>query len=225
MFCKRCNQFQSIYLQQLNIKLIDNIKNVQRINCKICKTFIGVTEKHIIINIDTTVNTYNENGWKKANSDRDKIVYYILSQIIYPEMDHPVKDKFESIYDCADETDDIYLRWKQGIPVGFYTVKRKGTKIFNTPYAYSMNTLDTAYIRSKFRNKGLGLEILYNVIENYPNDDIGFSKPISEGMLRLLHKFLSKHKEFRLSFWEIENGGIEGSAKLIWFNLKKSGKN
>lgn len=47
-----------------------------------------------------------------------------------------------------------------------------------------MPIVDTAYVRSEYRNRGFGTEILSDVIARFPNEDIGFSKPISNGMLR-----------------------------------------
>lgn len=59
-------------------------------------------------------------------TNTEKIIYYILSQIIYPEIDNPRKENFESAYDFADDDDEVFLRWINGKPVGFYTVKPKG---------------------------------------------------------------------------------------------------
>lgn len=197
-----------------------------------------------------------------------------MSQIIYPEIDKPEKEKYEAIYDYADNVDEILLRWINGRPIGFYTVKLKGirynlfiykhgikeficlliyyfligTEIYGSTDKYSMNTLDTAYIRSQYRNCGFGMEILYDIVNRHSDQDIGFSKPISYGMFQgifriliikismnllpnfylifisVLNKFLKAHKEYRLRFWEIENGGIEGSIKLVWFIIQRKKK-
>lgn len=106
-----------------------------------------------------------------------------------------------------------------------------------------MPVVDTAYIRSEYRNRGFGTEILFDVIKRFPNEDIGFSKPISSGMLKSKHltiitfammtyelfrfqivlkTFLSSHKEYRLHFWEIADCDIGGSQQLIWCRLKKA---
>ncbi|XP_057322047.1 soluble lamin-associated protein of 75 kDa-like [Microplitis mediator] len=216
MFCKRCGKLQTTCTQDVDVKLI---KNIQRIDCKLCKNFITIVENNKVVNIDDKFDDCVDNSWIKVTSDRDKVIYYVLSQIIYREMDTPCEDKFESVYDHADDDDDIYLKWLDNKPVGFYTIKPKGTVIYGTN-RYSMTTLDTAYIRSQYRNKGLGLEIINDIIERYPNEDIGFSKPISHGMQRVLNKFLTQRKEYRRRFWEIQDGGIEGSVKLIWFILR-----
>lgn len=135
----------------------------------------------------------------------ERLIYYILSQIILPENDTPRVEKLESLYDFADTFDRIFIRWDDGRPVGFYTVKPegidlmflctnfmniktgccfKGTEIPSINRKYTMPVLDTAYIRSECRRKGFGTEILYDMIRYFPNKDIGLSKPISDGMLK-----------------------------------------
>lgn len=121
-----------------------------------------------------------------------------------------------------------------------------GTEVYSTKEKYTMPVLDTAYIRSPYRNKGFGSEILLDIIKRFPDEDIGFSKPISNDMLKgkeqiflrflyfntmimcfelniffiVLKNFLRNYKEYRLRFWEIADWDIYGSQKLIWFGVK-----
>jgi len=120
-----------------------------------------------------------------------------------------------------------------------------GTEVFSTKEKYVMPVVDTAYIRSQYRNRGFGTEILSDVIARFPDEDIGFSMPISSGMLKskcpisgyraavmmlimmnpfciVLQTFLRARKEYRLRFWEIADCDIAGSQQLIWCRLKKS---
>ncbi|KAK0081526.1 hypothetical protein PV325_012010 [Microctonus aethiopoides] len=223
MFCTRCQDIKLICYHKLDVETLNIQGNIRRIDCKVCKNFIAIAENETIINIDKIIDN-SQNGWKKVRSNREKIIYYALSQIIYPEIDKPEKEKYEAIYDYADNVDEILIRWINGRPIGFYTVKLKGTEIYGSTDKYSMNTLDTAYIRSQYRNCGFGMEILYDIVNRHSDQDIGFSKPISYGMLQVLNKFLTAHKECRLRFWEIENGGIEGSIKLVWFIIQRKKK-
>lgn len=65
-----------------------------------------------------------------------------------------------------------------------------GTEVYSTKEKYTMPVLDTAYIRSAYRNKGFGSEILLDIIKRFPDEDIGFSKPISNVMLKCkVHDF------------------------------------
>lgn len=127
----------------------------------------------------------------------------------------------ESPFDFADESDIILLRWFHGKPIGFYTIKPKDTEIAITGERYPMPVVDTAYIRSEYRNRGFGSEILIDVTTRYPNEDVGFSKPISMGMLKVLKKFLIKNKKYRLRFWEIADCDVNGSQKLLWYRLRQ----
>lgn len=58
-----------------------------------------------------------------------------------------------------------------------------------------ISLMDTAYIRSEYRNRGFDMEILFDAIMHFPNKDIGFSKSISNGML--ISKY-STHKYRRI---------------------------
>lgn len=59
-----------------------------------------------------------------------------------------------------------------------------------------MPVVDTAYIRSEYRNRGFGMGILFDVIARFPNEDIGFSKPISSGMLKSEYSASQRFKAF-----------------------------
>lgn len=83
--------------------------------------------------------------FSKVRTDRERICYYVLSQIIYPELDTPSDEGFECLYDFADDFDEIILRWENGRPVAFYTIKMKGTFFF--PFFESV-TNSIAMIRS-----------------------------------------------------------------------------
>lgn len=161
----------------------------------------------VIIDVNDTYCDRVDDEWREVQTDRDKVLFYTLSQIVYPDFDTPRREKLESLYALVDEPDVILLRWQGGKAIGFYTVKptgnyvtlvnseekniniiffiiRLGTEIFSSKERYMMPVVDTAYIRSEYRNRGFGMGILFDVIARFPNEDIGFSKPISNGMLR-----------------------------------------
>ncbi|XP_043276907.1 protein FAM169B-like [Venturia canescens] len=221
MFCSRCLDCVPVTKKWLDLERINVLGNIARLDCNVCRNFIGILQNGEIINVDKRLDGIANDGWKKVRTDREKICYYVLSQIIYPEVDTPSNERLESLYDFADDFDEIILRWENGRPVAFYTIKTKDTEIHTTGIEYSMPTIDTAYVRSEYRNRGIGTEILLDVISRFPIDDIAFSKPISNGMLRVLKRFLTERKDYRLRFWEMENGD-ESSQKLVWFLLRNS---
>lgn len=196
--------------------------NVRRIDCIDCKHFVAIMLNGEAIDVNNSYGDRLENRWLEVQTDRDKVLFYILSQIIYPNFDTPRPEKFESLYALPDEFDVVLLRWQGGKTIGFYTVKPTGTEVSSTRRRYTMPVVDTAYIRSEYRNQGFGTEILYDVIKRFPNEDIGFSKPISNGMLTILKKFLTSYKEYRLRFWQIADYDTEESQQLVWCRVKKA---
>lgn len=74
----------------------------------------------------------------------------------------------------------IMLKWLINLTTNIIL----GTEVHSTKENYTMPVLDTAYIRSAYRNKGFGSEILLDIIKRFPDEDIGFSKPISNVMLK-----------------------------------------
>ncbi|XP_066600234.1 soluble lamin-associated protein of 75 kDa-like [Prorops nasuta] len=192
---------------------------IYRIDCNMCKKFINLKVGNEVIDINEPNEKFGS-YWRMALNNRDKIIYYILSQILYPEFDTPDPTKMESPYEFADEFDKIIIRWENGKAIGFYTIKPKGCKNSLTNEEYMMPIIDTVYIRSEYRNQGYGTEMLKDIVTRFPNDDIGFSKPISFGMQKVLKKFLLCYKQHRRHFWEIADHDMNDSQQLIWFNLK-----
>ncbi|XP_050446036.1 soluble lamin-associated protein of 75 kDa-like isoform X1 [Cataglyphis hispanica] len=218
IWCARCVRTETIKLDLSNVNIQGD---VHRVDCIDGDHFVNIVLNDEIIDINNIYSDRLVDEWRQVQSDRDKVLHYILSQIVYPNFDAPRAEKFESLYAPVDEHDIVSLRWYKGKAIGFYTVKPTGTEIFSTKERYVMPIVDTAYIRSEYRNRGFGTEILSDVIARFPNEDIGFSKPISNGMLRILKTFLMNHKEYRLRFWEIADCDIGVSQQLIWCRLKK----
>lgn len=71
---------------------------------------------------------------------------------------------------------------------------------------YAMHTVDSVYIRRSHRRKGFAMSMIDDIIQTYPGEDIGFSKPISLSMckgkfiiiFRILRRqhILSKNSQF-----------------------------
>jgi len=100
--------------------------DVYRVDCVDSDHFIAATLNNEIIDINNTYSDRFEDKWQEAQTDRDIVLFYILSQIIYPDFDTPRPEKFESPYALVDKHDVILLRWQGGKAIGFYTVKPTG---------------------------------------------------------------------------------------------------
>lgn len=90
--------------------------------------FVAVTLNDDIIDVNDTYCDRLNDEWREAQTDRDKILFYILSQIVYPDFDTPRPEKLESLY-ALDELDVVFLRWQGGRAIGFYTVKPTGNYV------------------------------------------------------------------------------------------------
>lgn len=100
--------------------------DVRRVDCIDGDHFIAVTLNDEIIDVNGTCCNRLDDGWREVQTDRDKVLFYTLSQIVYPHFDTPRPEKLESLYALADEPDVVFLRWKEGKAIGFYTVKPTG---------------------------------------------------------------------------------------------------
>lgn len=116
-------------MTRLDLRTLDVQSDVRRVDCIDGDHFIDVTLNNEVIDVDDTYDDDRaENGWREVRTDRDKVLYYILSQIVYPDMDAPRPERFESLYALADKLDVVSLRWQGGRAVGFYTVKFTGDR-------------------------------------------------------------------------------------------------
>ncbi|XP_014475951.1 PREDICTED: soluble lamin-associated protein of 75 kDa-like, partial [Dinoponera quadriceps] len=220
---RRCARRVSTTVTRLDLRTLDVKGDVRRVDCADGGHFIDVTLNDEVVDVNDTHDDRTEDGWREVRTDRDKVLYYMLSQVVYPDTDAPRPERFESLYALADKLDVVSLRWQGGRAVGFYTVKFAGTKASSTGQGCGMPVVDTAYIRSEYRSRGFGTEILSDMTARFPNEDIGFSRPISSGMLRILKRFLTSQREYRLHFWEISDcADIVGSQQLIWCRVKRA---
>lgn len=100
--------------------------DVHRVDCLDGDHFITVTLNDDIIDVNDTYYDRLDDKWREVQTDRDKVLFYTLSQIVYPDVDTPRPEKLESLYALVDEPDVILLRWQGGKAIGFYTVKPTG---------------------------------------------------------------------------------------------------
>lgn len=91
--------------------------------------FIAVTLNDEIIDVNDSYCDRLDDEWREVQTDRDKVLFYILSQIVYPDFDTPRPEKLESLYALVDELDVVFLRWHGGRAIGFYTVKPTGNYV------------------------------------------------------------------------------------------------
>ena len=114
----------------------------------------------------------------------------------------------------------VLLCFDEGNVVGFCTIKCKGNTVPGSNMEkYSMDIVDSVFIRKSHRKRGHATGLLIYLVENY-QDNIGFSSPISDGMKALLIKFLDNHVSKRDLFWQCEDNGDVGRRLNIWMNRR-----
>lgn len=123
---RRCVRFIQTAVTRVDLRPLDVQGDVRRVDCIDGNHFMYIILNDEIIDVNDTYEDRIENGWQKVRTGRDKVIYYVLSQVVYPTADAPRPDRLESLYALADKLDLVSLRWQEGRAVGFYTVKFAG---------------------------------------------------------------------------------------------------
>ncbi|CAL8069210.1 unnamed protein product [Orchesella dallaii] len=165
-----------------------------------------------------------EDGWHKVESISDRLVLYILSQIIYREYEVPDEDELAVEYALPPQTDICKVLWIKNSAVGFYSAKPRGSLDLETMEWYSMAVLDTLFIRKPCRRNGYALSSLKDLLLEFPDQNVGLSFPISQSMKKVASKYLNLHPNDRMKLWEITGCGSEGNCQNLWYLFKRHPK-
>jgi len=84
-----------------------------------------------------------------------------------------------------------------------------------------MPVIDTVYLRKAFRGKGLGRKMVEQTLLSFTGEDIGFSYPVSKGLLQVLQKVLLNNSTLRDRVWQCSYTGEEGYRENLWFSLRR----
>jgi len=114
----------------------------------------------------------------------------------------------------------LKLLWVNGEAVGFFIVRLEGIQEDSlVPVIMEMNILDAVFIRQTHRRRGWGSAMLKDIIKHFPDENIGFSHPISLSLQHVLKKFLLAESKYRSKFWNVKNRGEEGDRLNLWILL------
>nr|KAF6278829.1 family with sequence similarity 169 member B [Myotis myotis] len=90
-----------------------------------------------------------------------------------------------------------------------------------TGSCYLLPVLDTVFVRRRHRGQGLGVAMLRDFCETFPDDEaLGVSWPISPAMYQVCRKFLLAHPEEQARLWEVEPPGAWGQRGSIWLKVQ-----
>ena len=147
----------------------------------------------------------------------DRLVLSVLNTIVYNQHE---KSTDELSFSPHPPNEAGKIMWQSGKAVGFYTFKKKGKLISPfLPEVWGLNVLDTIFVRRDYRSKGLAKEMVENFMNDFPDEDVGFSYPLTAPLRAIGFNMLKRRKGDRDRVWECrEPGGMHGRINL-WRSL------
>uniref|UniRef100_A0A8C8Z858 Protein FAM169B n=1 Tax=Prolemur simus TaxID=1328070 RepID=A0A8C8Z858_PROSS len=131
----------------------------------------------------------------KVQSFGERIVLFILNVIIFGRLERNLDDD-DMFFLPHSAKEQAKILWRHGAAVGFYTIKMKGSLCGDgTGACYLLSVFDTVFVRRKHRRQGLGMAMLQDFCDTFPEDEaLGISCPISPAMYQA-HPGHSKEEE------------------------------
>ncbi|KAL0968265.1 hypothetical protein UPYG_G00264480 [Umbra pygmaea] len=159
-------------------------------------------------------------GLVMVTSVMERLILSLLSQIIFGVLERSLE---EDIYFSPHPMREFgKILWHNGEAVGFYTIKKKGSLCDGcTSQTYQLPVLDTVFVRTQWRRRGLALQILADFCASLQKEEeIGLSYPITPSMIKVCKKFLVMNPELRDQLYEVEGPGAWGQRRNIWLNIQ-----
>ena len=120
-----------------------------------------------------------------ARSDRERWLQSLLNNVVYYLNEPPDYHQNQTDYALPDPQDavcyfdldsrlttslKVLLCWSEGRPVGFCTLKCRGQSVPGTGglQRYSLDIIDSVFIRESHRGRGLATALIEHLIETYP---------------------------------------------------------
>ncbi|XP_062403330.1 protein FAM169B [Sardina pilchardus] len=159
-------------------------------------------------------------GLVVVSSIVERIILFVMSQIIFGILERTLDEEIHFSPHALEEFGKIF--WQDGEAVGFYTMKKKGTLCSRcSGQSYLLPVLDTLFVRTPWRRKGLALQMLEDFCSSFPQEEVlGVSYPISARMYKVCQKFLEINEEERDRLYEVESPGDWGQRRNVWLGLQ-----
>ncbi|KAI5620953.1 protein FAM169B isoform X1, partial [Silurus asotus] len=91
----------------------------------------------------------------------------------------------------------------------------------STGQSYLLSVLDTMFVRSRWRRKGLAMQMLQDFCMSMPTQRVlGISYPISPSMYAVCKKYLEIHQEQRDRLYEVEAPGNWSQRRNVWLRVR-----
>uniref|UniRef100_A0A3Q1J870 Family with sequence similarity 169 member B n=1 Tax=Anabas testudineus TaxID=64144 RepID=A0A3Q1J870_ANATE len=167
--------------------------------------------------VDDILRTSNKSrsGLLLVQSIVERVILFLLSQVV----ERSAQEKVQ--FSLHPRTESCKLLWRDGQAVGFYTVKHKGSLCDSwSSRCYLLSVLDTMLVRSSWRRRGLGLQMLEDFCSWFSTEEfLGVSSPLSPSMVSVCRRFLQQHEEHRERLYEVEAPGGWTQRRNVWLNI------
>ncbi|XP_062860677.1 protein FAM169B isoform X2 [Trichomycterus rosablanca] len=143
----------------------------------------------------------SRNGLVFVESVMERVILFLLSQIVFGVLERPLEE-------------DVYFSVH---PMSEYGSLCNG----NPGQFYLLPVLDTVFVRTRWRRKGLALKMLQDFCFSMPTESVlGISYPISPSMYRVCQKYLEMQPEQREHLYEVEAPGDWSQRRNVWLSIQ-----
>jgi len=232
--CTCCRQlfplsenWSKLLVEEADVPETHELGQISIIKCISCHKYLGMfgngskyrSFEDILRNSATTERKMD--GWKNVEGVQERQALFVLC---LSTQEYDCYGEMEFCFTFPPPKDLCSLLWVDQMPVGFLSIKPKGTLDPCSMECYCMTTLDTIFIQPSHRGKGWGTQALENLLSEFPHENIGFSFPTSDSMLKLIWKALQKTPSLRTRLWEVTGCGSEGNLRNLWWFLQRQQK-
>jgi len=160
-------------------------------------------------------------GWLLAENYHHRWLQAVLNNVIFYLEEPPDKALAEVDFGLPHPSDQVWLCWAQGAPVGFCVIKLKDKKVPGVPGTrYGMNIVSAVFVRRSHRRQGLARKLLEKIFFEHQGN-LGFSLPISTGMKQLLAEQMDGNQAHRREeVWGCQSAGESGDRRNLWWTFR-----
>ena len=113
----------------------------------------------------------------------------------------------------VENIDNIYLLWVNRRACGFITLR----PCWDAFPQHDFDIVDTVFLQKSSRGQGYVTQFIQTKL--LQNEDLAFSQPISNKMLKSLLKFLKQNQEFKERIWIVDQDLEE--KQILWWSAAK----
>lgn len=211
LICTACNDFSGHNYNSGSFTQVEAFPDTPALICLKCKQCAAIKQESIFCSIDSLLVDRQEpqrQGWLCVRNEQDALRHAVLSRVIYRLNESPDPSKFECEFALPDyDLDQTFLLWVQGKAAGFATLR--------SPIK-DMRVVDTVFVRKECRGQGQAQKLVAQLVATLDKDvQLGFSNPVSDGMLKVILKFLAdgQNKRVRERIWLVK----QEDRQVLWW--------